>query len=514
MAGGNPLRQKMINMMYLVLTALLALNVSADILKAFGLVNRSLGNTNTSLTAKNDFIMQQFQKIKANQGDKAEPYFGNAQKAQKLSNDLYTYLEKIKDDLAKGAEGWDEEQYGKEKVTVNKQSDLEVGQRYFIEDGKGKRGKELRDKLIQYNAEMKALGLEQDAIDAKSLQPEYKEKDGTKKKWSEYYFEGKPVIAAITLITKFQTDVKSAETDAIQANIKRVGAEDFKFDRLMAMVSVNSPSLNVGGKFEAKIALGAYDTKSSPTVIVGGRQLPVVDGNAIYTETASGVGQRNITGTILVKGPKGEEKYPFSTSYQVFTGGATISAEKMNMLYVGIDNPISIAVSGFRPDQVNATATKGSLVKKGPGQYNIKPASIADREITINVSVNDNGTTRNMGSQKYRVRNVPKPELLLGSKPAGPISRGELGVVSQIYAGYGEAFPYDLPITVTGFTFIHAKKAGGTPTQEVVSGNRVSPTMRAAFASARPGDVIVISEVTTQSVGLTKKSNGGTWIVK
>ncbi|MDZ4840336.1 MAG: gliding motility protein GldM [Bacteroidota bacterium] len=515
--SGNPQRQKMINMMYLVLTALLALNVSADILKAFGLVNRGLGNTITGLTSKNDFIMGQFKTLKDNNPKAAEPY-DDAIKAQQISATMIAYLGKVKDDIAKEAEGWDYEQYPGEKVTVLKESDLEAPHRYFIEEKKGQNGIDLLAKLKQFNVDMAKLNGGVIAIDTVSLKSTFKEKDGTKKKWAEYYFEGKPSIAAITLLTKFQTDVKASEADALQFNIKRVGATDFKFDQVKPMVSINTPSLNVGGKFEAQISLGAYDSKSSPIVKVGGRVIPVKDGVAIYNETANGMGTKNINGEIVVKSPIAGEKdkvYKFETSYQVFTGGATISADKMNMLYVGLDNPISISAAGFRPDQVNASATGAALVKKGNGAYVIKPLSINTREIVINVAVNDNGTSRQMGKAVYRVRNVPKPEILLGSKQPGPISRGELTIVSQVNAGYGESFAFEgLGINVTSFTFVHAKRAGGTPYFETVTGNRVTGGMRNAFQGAKPGDVIVISEVSTVSAGASKKSNGGSWTVK
>jgi hypothetical protein len=205
-----------------------------------------------------------------------------------------------------------------------------------------------------------------------------------------------------------------------------------------------------------------------------------------------------------------------STKYQVFTGSATIAADKMNMLYIGLENPMSISVPGFSDAQTIVNFGPGAGARKtGPGKYILKPDG-SNRLIKVTVAAKmPDGSTKQMGSQEYRVRKVPNPEVLFGTKSGGVISRGELLTVSQVNAGLGEGFAFEgLKYNVTGYTFAMSPKAGGNSYFENVSGNRITGSIRAKLQNARPGDMIVIAQVDVMGPGGKKMLNGTNFTVR
>ncbi|RYG21977.1 MAG: gliding motility protein GldM [Chitinophagaceae bacterium] len=517
MAGGaNPLRQQMINMMYLVLTALLALNVSADILKAFALVNGGLEKTNNDYSAKNTATMTQFAKAFNDDKTKTQKLYDNAQIANTEADKVYNELQQIKEELAKEAKGWSNDEH----TAVDDAQNLEIAEQHFVTFQNGKNGKELRQKLIDFQAKMKSLLIDEKGNPSPGnvkfdidTQAEYiDKKDKTKKEWHEYYFGGVPVIAAITEITKFQNDVKNAQSEVTNHLFKQIGAVDVKFDNQIAIISSKTPAVFQGGKYEAEVLLGAFSSTQPFTAIVNGQTVPVVNGIAKYTTSGSGIGDKDVKVKIQYKDGKGEmQTRETSTKYQVFTGSATIAADKMNMLYIGLENPMSISVPGFSDAQTTVNFTTGANAKKtGPGKYILKPTEAPNREIKVTVSAKmPDGSTKQMGSQVYRVRKVPNPEVLFGTKPGGAISRGELVTVSQINAGLGEGFAYEgLKYNVLSYTFAISPKAGGNAYFEQVSGNKVSGTMRGKLQNARPGDLIVIANVEVMGPVGKKMLNG------
>ncbi len=520
-AGGsvNPLRQQMINMMYLVLMALLALNVSADILKAFALVNRGLVKTNEDYSAKNKKTMTSFDEIYALDKVKAQKYYDRAKEAQTQSEMMYNYLQHIKDIIASRCGGWVDENH----TMIEDDKNLETSTHYFLPDREN-HGIKLKDSLVNYIKTMSALtdGTIPIKID---VNPPAKKKDEDKaKSWEEYYWEGVPSIAAITELTKFQNDIKTAEGEVTNYNLIAVGAKEQHFNSLIAMISSETPTVSSGQTYKADIVLGAYNTTVTPRIEVNGNMLPpdkISGGEGHYQTTASGQGEQQINVKIFVKNPKNGKDtfYTTSTKYQVFTGGATISADKMNMLYIGLDNPISAAAAGFTPAQTSVTTTGGGSFKPDPsqhaqGHYILKPDGSA-REITVNVSVKmADGTSKKMGSQTYRVRPVPHPEVLFGTKTGGAISRGEIATVSMINAGLGAGFAFEgLKYIVNSYTFAIAPKSGPAHFLHV-NGSRITPECRNFLAQVHTGDLVIIADVNCQGPGGKLVISGPTLTVK
>jgi gliding motility-associated protein GldM len=496
-AGGtvNPLRQQMINMMYLVLMALLALNVSADILKAFALVNKGLGKTNDDYAVKNAATMTSFKKVYDLDQKKAEKYYNNALEAKKESDMMFKYIEGIKNIIAGRCGGWMDDKH----TTIEDDKNLETSLHYFLREPQtGKpHGTSLRDSLKTYIKKMTDLtdGNIKVKIDVDNPP---KNKEGDQKSWEEYYWEGVPSIAAITELTKFQNDIKTAEGEVTTYNYTRVGAEEQHFNSLIAMVSSETPTVSEGETYKADIVLGAYNSTVQPKIEVNGNQVKVEEGKGKFETVAHGAGEQTLHVKIYVKNPKTGVEEPIETEskYTIFKGGATISAEKMNMLYIGVDNPISASAAGFTPDQTIVSSSGAPLRKVGNGQYMIHPDVNSARELTITVNVKmSDGKTAKMGAQVYRVRKLPHPEVLFGAKNGGSISRGEIATVTQVNAGLGEGFAFEgLRYNVNAYTIAVVPKSGQAY-MEPVSGNRITGASRSRLSNVHTGDMIVIANV-------------------
>jgi len=520
----NPKRQMMINMMYLVLTALLALNVSAEVLKAFALVNKGMEQTNDDFITKNKLIYDQFKKQMELDAKKAGPFNEKAQEVRGEANKMYEMLDKIKQDLAELGGKWKdmdgnllENVNGKQNpksFTVDKESDVEIGNDYFI-------NKKNADKL------RKALGDFAKLIKTKTngnIDPDFHlgeppKKEGVQKTWDEYYFEGIPLIAAITEISKFQNDIRAAEGDAIKFLIKDIDTKTMKFDEVVPIVNAAKSYILQGDQYEADIFLGSYSNTQSPEITIGGQSIKVEEGKGNYKVTANGVGEKKLKGNIRIKDPSGAAKdYPFDIDYTVFQSTAIISADKMNVLYQGLDNPVSVSVPGFTPEQVTASVSGGVATWKslGKGNYSCIPSD-RTRDLDINCIVKNGTKTSTMGSKHFRVRQVPNPVVYVGAKDGGNLMRGEIPLLNAVTAQLPNFAFEGLNYTVLGFTFAVAPKspANGTFYSEAISGNRLTPNAKNRLTSVKSGDIVIVTEVKTKCPdGKVKTLNGPNLFVK
>jgi gliding motility-associated protein GldM len=273
-------------------------------------------------------------------------------------------------------------------------------------------------------------------------------------------------------------------------------------------------------QYEAEIFLGAYDSHQNPPIQLNGQNLEVKDGKAVYKTTASGEGERKLDGNIIVTAPDGTKKpYPFKTAYQVFVGSAVISATKMNVLYVGLDNPIEISCPGYPPDKIIATQTGLSTWTGSNGKFIARPADniqVKEAEIKVSVKTGDN-QVKPMGSKTFRIKRVPKPKVLLGTLDGGAISKVQLSVQKVVQANL-ENFVYDgIKYTVTKFSWTYAPKGAGRQVQgpEMVNGQLIPGSLSSLISSARTGDMVLISDIVANGpVGQVKISSGPTFIIQ
>lgn len=405
-------RQKMVNIMYLVLTAMLALNVSAEILNAFNIVNDSIITSNTSITEKNNITYEQFGKTA--DPVKAAPYKAKAEQVKAVAAEMYVYLDTLKATIIRESGGLDE--HGEIKGKSDQDAPTRVMENY-------KKGPELEKKLNELRAKLLSF------VDAKDkakyekslpLRIEIGKSHGTSHgpqnaTWTSYHFNMVPTIAAVTILSKFQNDVKNSEASLADYLINQIGIDDYKFDKIKPFVSLNSKNLMEGQELVAQVAVGAYSSTTNPEIVVNGTTVTATDGLGSYKMNVSGLGDKTLNGTITLKKPSGEtENFTFSEPYTVGASTTSISADKMNVLYIGLQNPISISAAGVPAEQVSASINNGTISKVGAGKFSVtvtKPG-------TATIGVVANG--KSMPGKDFRIKYIPDPILKVG------LSRGPL----------------------------------------------------------------------------------------
>jgi gliding motility-associated protein GldM len=509
MAGGKlSARQKMINMMYLVLMALLALNVSKQILDSFFQFEQSFNAAAVNIDSKNNATMSAFAKNMESSAAKTKPYFERAKKVQQEANEFYKYIDDLK---AKIEEMYDGRVDGPNSP-LKAPDQMEKHANYFTANQKAK-GKEFmkmindtREDILQYlkpgkdSVKIKNLDLYNQALAACQLHADDPKKEGNKVNkadWVSETLEHQPAAGLIAILARIKNDAKTLESDVLERLAKQVDATDYKFDKLEAKVLAPSNYVMQGETYEADILLVASNSKGNPTVKVGGTTIDVEGGVGKYKASATGIGPKTFSGEIIVVGPDGEAKpYPFSADYQVFKPAATIAATEMNLLYKGIDNPMSISVPGFSSADVKISAPGIQLKSLGGGNYNAKVPASTNGEVTISASVTKDGVTRRVGSQKFRVRSLPQPTAQLGGIPNDGLPKGKASVVAQtsLLATMGAGFAYNLQYRVTGFKLIVAYKRK-PPRMASGSGSVLTGEMKSLIRSAGPGDRILFEGI-------------------
>ena len=467
-------RQRMIQMMYLVLTALLALNVSKEILSAFLTVNDGLVVTNQNFEKKVQSTYAQFDKQMEINRAKVLPYYEKAQQAKKMTTDLIAFIEQTKlEAMAAESRTSIEECKNKELKDIKNLDKWSEVTRFFIggsETGQGAKASEIRKRMEDYKTAMMNL------IEAKhrtgmniglDTKGPYKSTTGKEQTWEMHNFYNTIMAADIVILNKLIAEVKNAEFDVVNTLMSEISVEDFKFDKIGAKVVAKSNYILTGETYEADIFVAAYDTKQNPVIIVGSgvdSNTLVVSGAQETVEGVAGVGKLKLPaggpgvkqygGLIKVKGADGVEKmYPFNSEYVVGTPSATISPTKMNVFYIGVDNPVSISVPGASNEQVTATISGGggSISKTGSGLYNVKVTTTG--ECTINVSAKMGASSRSMGSMKFRVKRVPDPVAYVANFKGGLIPKNTLiaagGVIPRMDGFDFELFPVIVSFTLT-----------------------------------------------------------------
>ncbi|MEO6069058.1 MAG: gliding motility protein GldM [Chitinophagaceae bacterium] len=482
-------RQKMINLMYLVLTAMLALNVSAEILNAFKTVDRSLINTNKTINASTSTIVKSLEGLTTKQetAEKAKIWYAKAQQAQTLTNDMNSYIEGIRMRILKEAE-FDPAKNGDSNF---KQDNLDIATRIMVTEGEGKK---LQQKLKDYKQAL----LNIDPLIAKefenSLQidvnpPPVQSK--ANKTWQDAYFQMVPTVAAITILSKFQNDVKTSENKVVAFCHQQVGQVEVKFDQFAPIVGQSTNYLMPGQELTITAGVGAFNSAAQPTISIGGSGAQVVNGVASKTVNVGGVGSGSVPVVINYVDQDGNRKtFQTEAKYTVGQSATAISLDKMNVLYIGVDNPVSIAASGGA-EQLNPSIVGGggSLTKVGPGKYIARVSTQTDDcKIVVNVA----GKTA--GQQVFRVRSIPDPVASVGNMPSGSrINAGAFRSQAGVGAGIKD-FPFELKYSVTAFTVIGDAEDGGID-EAPCTGNTWSPRARSIINRMKPGGIVTIENI-------------------
>jgi len=493
MAGGKETtRQRMINIMYLVLLAMLALNVSDTILNAFKNINDSLDDSKTNVSNSLDQVFSAFQNTELkNKPERAQPLWDKAQKAKAYADELNKEIDRLKKEFETAGDGIDPET-GDFVLRENQ----DIAANIMINK---KEGAKLKAKINETRAKLIALLEAKDQANVSfSLAAKDPAKSKNGKRWEDVNFgEGIPLTAANTILTKIQSDLQNAEAEIVKKIFGELNPTQMTLDKFKAVAVPSGSYVIQGQPYKADVFLTASDSKSNPEITVGGSSLAVKDGVGTYTGGTSNVGSFTWKGTIRVKQANGDVK-TYETqpiTYQVAKPSATVSSKNLNVIYAGIANPFSISAPGFSLENIKASISAGSL-SGSAGNYIINvPGSQVGQTVTINVSGTADGKTLSLGSNAFRVKSIPNPTAKFAGMMGGIISGNKIAN-GQISASI-DNFEFDIKVQVLKFTVVVVK-----PRQDsqsfYCSGGSLSAAAKAALASLPYKSTVFIEGVQVQ----------------
>ena len=501
MSGGKLTpRQKMINLMYLVFIAMLALNMSKEVLSAFGILNNKIESSNSITDTRNESSFLQLQQKAKDQplqyGDKK----AKVDKIRALCKEYSDYIEGIKTTITKGFPKDKEGNYPCEQMD---KSDA-VDNLFYNGDKESKEGKEFLERIRGFAGQLKAIGGSSIAeVEMKKIEKRFETKDVYSEKaeaklpWLDYNYHHFPLIASVTKLTQLQADIKTTESDIMEGMFKSDLVAAASLTAYQPIVVPEKTAFFQGEAVKGKIILGKFDPNLvAKSVIVNGASVPAKAGQADFSFGAGAVGEHEITGSFNFDENGKVISLPIKGNYVVVPQpkSANISADKMNVVYRGLPNPMTISFAGISDDKVSASAP-GLTRATGTGKYNLNPGSGTEVKVSVTAKLPDGKPVSD--SKIFRIKNIPAPAGAIGGVTGvqkGAKSRLE---VSQISAQLQD-FLYDLNFQVTRFSFKVPGQAA-----IIVSGDRVNAQCKAALARATKGDQISIFDIKTKIMGTT-----------
>jgi len=517
-------RQKMIQMMYLVYTAMLALNVSANILDAFVVVDDTLVTSTNIAANQNANDYQWFIGQKTILGAKVDEAYGKAQILKKESNAMVKYIEKMRNDLIFTVDGdslVEKEVDGKKVKTIKsvgdivKKDNFDIPTDFMINKGNAKK---LKAEIKKYKANVLKLAKKEDQKRLEeamglNVDASYLSNDKEKQDWETHNFDHIIAAASATLLNKMIGEVKNAESVMLNYLKASISADDFKFDNVSGRSIPKSQMVFSGDSYEADIIVAAYDSKSTPEVyykmgvdtltedgLAGATKLEGENGLVKLKIGTGGTGEQRYAGLIKIMDPNGQPKYyGFKDKYTVLTPSATIAADKMNVLYAGIANPVSVS-GPVAPDKLSVSFPGCSASSQGGGKFNVSvPASLIGKTVTATVAAKVGESTKTMGSTTFRVKRVPDPRAVLGANiRGGKRAKAEILANPVIRATMGDDFVYDLKWSVNSYRVILVVKGMEEPAI-VCQGGALSEKAKAAIQKASSNTVIYFSDIKVSS---------------
>ncbi len=524
--GKETPRQKMIGMMYLILTAMLALNVSKEAVEAFKRVDMSLTKTTANYIKKNDITYAAFDVAAAENPEKAGSWKTKAYDVKGRADEIFNYIQDLKVEIVTKAEGEDSEALLPDnQIDISKVKRIDennIPSEVLIGADQAGKGNDLKALMEDYRGFLvetlggKDLAAEKSILDILNTDdPENLEKTGTED-WVTATFQTLPLVAAITILSKMQVDVRNAETDVLNFLFTQIEAGSFKFNKIIPTVIPNSTYIMQGNEYEAQVFVAATDTTQDLEILVGPyRSKTKADGTLDYEMTGdftkltideSGIGRYRVRpgsigekswgGIIRMKSPDGTMRsYDFNSKYSVGVPNVVVSPTAMNVLYQGIQNPLDISVPGVGSDKLTVRMTNGEL-KKGKyknyrGEWVAQPRTVGQNAEII-VSANINGKVQSFPPVEFRVRRLPDPEARFANMKEGNVLRS-VAAAQQVVTAVLENFEFDLTYTVTGFT-VSVNDKGFEITAES-SNNRITDKQKGLIANLRAGQKLIIEKI-------------------
>ena len=557
MAGGKETpRQKMIGMMYLVLTALLALNISKEVLNGFVKVENSLQATQRTLKGKvNETFATMEVKYDQNK-EKVGPFMDEAREVRERSDNLVNYITQLKGRCMATSEGKYNDAVendfvnfiGKDEngmdTTINlsvigKKDEYQELTAFMVgsepqnpkyDENNPWSATALRKNLELYRDYLKGVKLVDSKGQTREL-PEYIKvqlderftfdneiEDGKEVLWEAANFFDVPLAAVMPLMSKMIVDVQDAQEDVLSWLLGGIEAKSYKFTDLMPLVVPESNYILRGDSFRADVLLAAYDATNAPDIFVDGDKWDGRDSSMLEYEGMEGLnigtdgmgklristrgmslGDMNFKGLIRYQGPDGNiEPYSFYTpTITVAEPALVVSPTKMNVFYRGVENPVEVSVPGVAQDKINVRIDGGHSIKKQPGgSYVVEPSSnssVREANITVSAELPD-GSTKSLPAKNFRVKRIPDPVAFwTGKKPTDKgITKAEILSFAPVAARM-EGFDFDVKVRVRSFTLRIAKDGSFS---DLPSGNnRLTPDQREALKRVRRGNIIYLEDI-------------------
>ena len=528
MAGAGSPRQKMINLMYLVLLALLAMNISKEVLNSFALVNNGLVKTNKTFAAKNEATYNGFETAMLQDPNKVRPYYEKAQAVKKRSKEIFEYIESEKAKLIFEVEHKDsitiESRTGKDSTVriindllhMESKEDNAAPTHYFMGEADDKAipgtpAFELKEKVRKYKEDLLTYIDPKDKVNIHlglDISDNYSEHEGKNISWESNIFYHNAAVAVLCLLTKMQNDVKNAESDIISALYNRINAKTFKFDTLASKVIAKSNYVIIGEDYNAEVFLAGFSTTSNPQVWLGdvdsvtgaikgsidSTSVQVSNGVGHYAFSPSAQGTIEWGGLIRVKDPEDPtiiRSYPFKSEFKAAPPAITVSPDKMNVFYTGIDNPVSIAAAGFAAEDLQPSVAGGSI-SGSKGKYVVRVSKPG--KCMVNVSVRTKAGMKPMGKgSEFRVKNVPDPvPEFMGKRGTSTMSQAQLKGASIVLAQLDD-FQFDLKFPVVSFNV--SMTVNGQVIDSPGNGATLNEQQKSLLSKAKKGMKVYIENV-------------------
>ena len=534
-------RQKMIGMMYLVLTALLALNVSKEAVEAFKKVDQGLTKTIENYEAKNSIIYDDFDRVAAQNPVKAGPAKDNAYMVKQRSDELFEFIQDLKIEMIKKTQGDDTPAVNGREINImeveKRIDDNNVPSEIMIGANENGKAYMLSALIDSYRDDMiDLLGGKNISIEEslKSIfnTDEQLNKSGEKEKWENYTFQLLPLVAAITVLSKLQVDVRNAETDILNFLYSQIDARSYKFNLIVPTITTNSTYVMSGNEYQASVFITAVDTTQVPDIMVGNYttstnadgtesytmtgnyiKLPVDEsGKGVYRVKTSSLGQKPWGGLVAMKAPDGTTvNYPFHSEYTVGEPNVVVSPTAMNVLYAGIENPLDISVPGIGSDKVRVNMRNGNIARgkvrnmQGeyfPGDYKAMPQNDAiGKTAQIIVSADINGKLQSFPPRNFRIKAIPKPVATFANRQGeARVTKEETMAQTAVFANL-EGFDFDLRYTVTEFKITINDK--GFDFSETSANNRITDDQKSLLNRLTRGKKLYIEGI--KAVGPDKR---------
>ena len=509
MAGGKlSARQKMINLMYLVFISMIAMTTSKEILSAFSLFNNKLENANELAVASNTTLLTGLSKQAEEKPDEFAVAYNNAQKVSAKSDEFFKYLETQKRmilDKGNYAEKFKEE--GDLPAEEMDKGDA-LDEYWFTGDRLTKEGEAFVARIEKYKTDIKEiLGDETNYMEAietinnRFSTSDVKNKDGKSQKWLDYNFQGFPAVASYTKITAMQNDIKATEADLYNVFLGNTVKKIASLKSYTAIVVPDKNAFFAGEKFTGKVVLGKYANVTPTKLSVGGNDLDLNREGAIDSTgaariefTVGGVGEHDVNGQFTFLEDGKELPINFDGKYVVVPrpNSATISADKMNVVYRGVENPMTISFAGIADNKVQASGT-GLKPVGGAGKYVMNPGT--GSEVTINVTGTLDDGTKVSDRKTFRIKDIPAPTGMI-SRQTGVVKLPKRNVEIGTVGAKLEDFVFDLPIETTSFKI-------NVPGQRtvVVNGTKMNAQAKSIISRARTGDNITIFDIKARIQG-------------